>query len=92
MFFTNVFSFSSRRMVCEHAYASTRRQLKERREELEPILARHGVSMRHDVLDDEDRGIWDGVGLGRYEHRPGVLNDLDALLDRLEDQIEQLAS
>ena len=92
MFFTNVFSFASRRMVCEHAYASTRKQLRARREELEPILARHGVALRHEILDEEDRSIWDGVGLGRYEHRPGVLNDLAALLDRLEDRLEEIAS
>ena len=85
MFFTNVFSFSTRRMVCEHAYASTRRQLLGRYDELAPLLARHGLTLRQDILLDEDRNLWDGVGLGRYEHRPGVLNDLDSLLDRLED-------
>jgi len=90
MFFTNVFSFSSRRMVCEHAYDSTRRQLLERHEELAPVLARHGVTLRIDVLEDESRNLWDGVGLGRYEHRPGVLNDLDALLDRLEDRLDEI--
>jgi len=91
MFFTNVFSFSSRRMVCEHAYDSTRRQLLERYDELAPILARHGLTVRKDVLEDGDRNLWDGVGLGRYEHRPGVLNELDALLDRLEDCLERTA-
>ena len=85
MFFTNVFSFSSRRMVCEHAYDSTRRQLLERFDELAPIMTRHGLTLRRDILEDADRNLWDGVGLGRYEHRPGVLNDLDSLLDRLED-------
>ena len=91
MFFTNVFSFSSRRMVCEHAYESTRKQLWERRDELIPVLNRHGLILRTDVLEDEGRDLWDGVGLGRYEHRPGVLNDLDALLDRLEDQLGQIS-
>lgn len=91
MFFTNVFSFSSRRMVCEHAYNSTRRQLLGRFEELAPVLRRHGLELRRDVLEDPGRNLWDGVGLGRYEHRPGVLNDLDALLDRLEDQLKELS-
>jgi predicted acylesterase/phospholipase RssA len=89
MFFTNVFSFSSRRMVCEHAYESTRTQLLERYDELAPILARHGLTLRQDVLEDADRDLWDGVGLGRYEHRPGVLNDLDSLLNRLEDYLDE---
>ena len=92
MFFTNVFSFSSRRMVCEHAYQSTREQLRERSDELEPLLASHGITLRLDILEDEGRNIWDGVGLGRYEHRPGVLNDLDALLDRLEDRLDEMAT
>lgn len=92
MFFTNVFSFASRRMVCEHAYASTRRQLLERRRELEPILARHGVRLRIDLLEDKDRSLWDGVGLGRYDHDPGVLNDLGAVLDRLEDLLTESAA
>lgn len=92
MFFTNVFSFASRRMVCEHAYASTRRQLLERRQELEPLLARHGVRLRIGLLEDEDRSLWDGVGLGRYDHAPGVFNDLDALLDRLEDILAETAA
>ena len=91
MFFTNVFSFSSRRMVCEHAYASTRQQLLERYEELEPLFSRHGLTLKLDVLEHDERDLWDGVGLGRYEHRPGVLNDLDALLDRLEDRLAEIA-
>ena len=40
MFFVNVFSFSSRRRVLEHAYRSTLHQLAARREELGPVLAR----------------------------------------------------
>lgn len=91
MFFTNVFSFASRQMVCEHAYNSTRQQLRKRRDELEPILARHGLRLRRDILENDSLNVWDGVGLGRYEHRPGVLNDLDALLNRLEDQLATMS-
>lgn len=91
MFFTNVFSFSSRRMVCEHAYQSTRRQLLERRRELEPILTKHGFRLRMEILEESDRCLWDGVGLGRYEHPRGVLNDLSSLLDRLEDLLPENA-
>ncbi len=65
------------------------RQLLERYDELAPILARHGLTLRQDVLEDADRDLWDGVGLGRYEHRPGVLNDLDSLLNRLEDYLDE---
>ena len=62
MFFTNIFSFSTRRDVCEHAYESTRTSLYERREELAPILAKHGVTLRTDVLE-QPRDLWESVGL-----------------------------
>jgi len=87
MFFTNVFSFSRRRRVCEHAYDATRAQLLERKDEIGPILDRHGLTLRVDILEDESRNLWDGVGLGRYHNHSGVLNHLDSLLDRLEDVI-----
>lgn len=55
MFFADLFSLEERHQVCALAYRSTRRQLRERADELEPILARHGISYRWDVLDDEQR-------------------------------------
>jgi NTE family protein len=71
MFFTNIFSIRERVTVAEHAYRQTRRDLRERREELEPVLARHGITVRHDVLADESREIWDHVGLPPEARRPG---------------------
>ena len=38
MFFTNIFSFSERRAVCEHAYDAVRRDLLARYDELAPKL------------------------------------------------------
>ncbi len=90
MFFTNVFSFSSRRRVCEHAYRSTRRQLAARRAELEPVLARHGIRLDAAALADPDRSLWDGVGLGETD-RPGVVSDLEAALGRLEALVDGLS-
>jgi NTE family protein len=46
MFFTNMFSYASRRRLCEHAYQKTRIELYRRRHELGPILARHGIRIR----------------------------------------------
>ena len=60
MFFTNIFSFSERRAVCEHAYKAIRRDLLARYDELAPLFARHGITLRRDVLEEE-RGLWDGV-------------------------------
>jgi predicted acylesterase/phospholipase RssA len=53
MFFTNLFSYSSRRRLCEHAYQKTRRELWERRHELGPKLARHGIEIDAKRLRDE---------------------------------------
>ena len=89
MFFTNVFSFSGRRHVCRHAYETTRRDLLARREELEPLLARHGVRLRTEVLETKPKRVdrlMDAMerrapgGRGRNE----VLRSLDTTLDELE--------
>jgi NTE family protein len=57
MFFTNIFSYASRRRLAEHAYQKTRRELFERRHELGAVLARHGVTIRLDVLADSYRHL-----------------------------------
>jgi predicted acylesterase/phospholipase RssA len=68
IFFTNIFSYSTRIRLCEHAYERTRRDLLRRRAELEPALARHGVRLRLDVLRDPRRRIGRSPRL-----RPGTL-------------------
>lgn len=52
MFFTNLFSYASRRRLCEHAYQKTRQELWERRHDLGPRLARHGITIDTTVLRD----------------------------------------
>jgi predicted acylesterase/phospholipase RssA len=86
MFFTNVFSFSARRSVASHAYLTTRQSLRRRADQLEPILARHGVRLRRDVLTEE-RDLWSGLDLARRD-RVNVLVDLDRTLGRLEAMFE----
>jgi predicted acylesterase/phospholipase RssA len=98
MFFTNIFGLSERRAVCEHAYQSTRQTLLARYGELAPVFARHGVTLRRDVLE-EPRHLWDQVGLTRRkgDKKAGgrrktdleasghtTVRDLDAALSRLE--------
>ncbi|GAB2502964.1 patatin-like phospholipase family protein [Arenimonas alkanexedens] len=63
MFYTNVFSYSSRQRVCEHAFHSTLSDLRRRREQLTPVLARHGLRLRPEVLDDPRASIMDGLGI-----------------------------
>jgi predicted acylesterase/phospholipase RssA len=86
MFFTRIFAFSSRRTVVEVAYQATRRDLRRRRATLGPIFARHGLRLRDDVLDDESRDVWSGVGFpdGRRQSRTGGrLNQALASLERV---------
>jgi predicted acylesterase/phospholipase RssA len=58
LFFSNIFSFSNRRGVTEHAYQSTRRWLLEEADRLEPVFARHGLTLRRDVLQDQSRTLY----------------------------------
>ncbi|HKB93188.1 MAG TPA: patatin-like phospholipase family protein, partial [Gaiellaceae bacterium] len=87
MFFANVFSFSARRKVAASAYRSMRRDLLERSDDLAPILRRSGLRLRREVLEDETRDLWEGVGLpsddgGTATER--TLLRLDRTLDRAE--------
>ncbi|PSF05816.1 patatin [Marinobacter fuscus] len=61
LFFSNVFSFQGRRMVCEHAYQMTRRDLLRRADDLEPKLQKYGITLRRDRLEDEERTISTGL-------------------------------
>lgn len=87
MFFTNIFSFSERRAVCEHAYKAIRRDLLARYDELAPIFAEHGLTLRKDVLL-ETRDLWTGVERPKLsktaESGHATVRRLDDVLSRLE--------
>ncbi len=91
MFFTNIFGFADRRAVCEHAYRATRRELRRRRAELEPLLAECGVGVRWDVLEAPDRDLRQVVGLDRRSRHHPVLAELERSLDRLDLLLEREA-
>ena len=86
LFFTNVFSFASRNALCEHAYQSTRRELREHADQIGPMLARSGLALNLDRLADEDRTLETSLDedhrgyseVGRRLSRS--LSDLDQLL------------
>jgi predicted acylesterase/phospholipase RssA len=86
LFFSNIFSFRTRREVCETAYRVTRADLWQRRAEVGPMLRRHGFRLRTEVLEDRDRDVWHGVGVNRHGHRTMVTDRLTGLLAALEDQ------
>jgi NTE family protein len=87
MFFTNIFSFSERQAVCEHAYEATRRDLLARYDKLAPMFARHGLTLRRDVLEQK-RNLWEQVRRPALRKtarsRLEVVRQLDDVLDRLE--------
>lgn len=67
LYLANTFSYRQRRQLAEHAYQQTREMLRERASELSPRLARHGVTLRDEVLDEPRRL----VGAKAPKHRLG---------------------
>jgi NTE family protein len=94
MFFARIFSFAQRVRVCEHAYQTTRADLRNRQDDLKPLLARYGIALRSDILADRDRHFDSHLHippevtrLARLRHP--VTNDLSDALDRLEIWLEK---
>ena len=83
MFFANPFSYSDRRRLCEHAYQRTREDLRLRRRQLGPLLARHGVILDTAVLDDRSRTLLPPSKLSS-KVSANSLRTLNSTLDRLE--------
>jgi predicted acylesterase/phospholipase RssA len=87
IFFTNIFSYSSRRALCEHAYQATRQDLLRRHQILDPILEERGMSLNMDLLQEQHLTLDQSIGEGQSSHATvarslsSVLNDLDELLD-----------
>jgi predicted acylesterase/phospholipase RssA len=88
VFFANIFSYSSRNALCNHAYQTTRRDLLSRADELEPVLAAHGMLLRRDHLQDQARTLRDSLGTGYLSHA-SVSRNLSATLDELERVMDQ---
>jgi NTE family protein len=84
MFFSNIFSVSNRRGVCEHAYRSTLNHLREHAATLEPKLARRAMRLRPEVLADHERVLFDDDERGITGEIRGVLDRLGDVLDRIE--------
>ncbi len=89
MFFTNVFSYSDRRRLCEHAYQRTREDLRRRRAELGESLSRHGVTIDDKALADEHRTLL-VPGHRKNRRRTDLLAQTAAKLDQTLDRLERL--
>jgi len=88
MFFSNIFSFNNRREVCEHAYASTLRHLREHAAEIGAKLEKHGLHLRHDVLADPRSVLF---AEDEFDRPPtGVVGEIKNALDRLGDVLARI--
>jgi len=83
IFFANVFRYSDRRELVDHAFARTRRELRLRARELGPLLERHGLALDRRALADPKRSFQAALDRQRRMDRR-VVKDLGATLDRLE--------
>ena len=90
LFYTNIFSFSARRRIAQLAYRNTLADLRARRAELAPVLARHGITLREDVLADRPRSLLAHLPAGS-RHTEATAR-LDHALDELERDLGQRAS
>ncbi|HTL14525.1 MAG TPA: patatin-like phospholipase family protein [Thermomonas sp.] len=87
LFYTNVFSFSARRRISQLAYRNTLADLRRRRAVLEPMLARHGIRLREDVIADRPRSIL--AHLPRAVRRTDATATLARALDDVEHRLRR---
>ncbi|MCH8556905.1 MAG: patatin-like phospholipase family protein [Balneolia bacterium] len=81
MFFTNIFSFSSRKEVCNYAYQSTRLHLKKNADEINAILNKYGLFLNETSLRDELKSLYDN----RYRNTgEKTVSDLSITLKKLD--------
>ncbi len=86
LFLANIFGYGQRRQLAEHAYQSTRADLRARHAALSATLVRHGMALNDAVLYDEARRLLapaaaskpsTGAGMQKLE---GVLAELERRL------------
>jgi len=83
MFFNNIFSYSTRKEVCEHAYQLTMKDIKKRKDELLPILQKYGYSLNEEVLNQTEFKLYkEKVGTDR-ERFQSAMSRIDAVLESL---------
>lgn len=96
LFFSSVFSFNARKMMCEQAYQLTRASIRARADELEGLLAPAGIRLRHDILNDETRtlstGLY-GVALPTYQakiQRINTRSSTEGYLERVSNKVASM--
>ncbi len=92
MFFSNVFSFKNRKRICEYGFRATLTHLRTQADQLAPILARNGFTLRMDVVNNKDLDVWQSVqvqpiaanGTAASAELNNTLNTLDEMLESVE--------
>jgi predicted acylesterase/phospholipase RssA len=83
LFFTNVFRYSGRHRLVDHAYRQTRRDLLAQAEVLAPLLRRHGLRLNTQILRDRRRSFATAAR-ERAQRARQACRRLDRALGRLE--------
>lgn len=84
MFIVNTFGYSQRRALAEHAYQQTRADLRSRRGSLRVTLARHGLALDDEALDDPKRRL--------VRRRRPARTQAARTVERLEEVLDDLAA
>jgi NTE family protein len=92
MFLANIFSYSQRRHLAEHAYQKTREELRSRRRVLSAMLARHGLAFDDAALDDPHRRLVSRRPLPPRRALARPMVRLQEVLDDLEQWLEASAA
>jgi len=83
LFFTNVFRYSGRHRLVDHAYRQTRRDLLAQAPALVPLLRRHGLRLDTQILRDRQRSFATATR-ERAQRARRACRRLDQALGRLE--------
>ncbi len=87
LFFTNVFRYSGRHRLVEHAYQQTRRDLLAQAPALSRLLERRGLNLNIEVLRNRQR-TFESAARKRTARARGVVRRLGKALSRLDRMIQ----
>ena len=91
LFFTNVFRYTGRKRLAEHAYQRTRHDLLAQAGALGPLLKRHGLRLNTEVLRDRHR-TFSTAATERAARARHAARDLGQALERLQNVLSNSRS
>ncbi len=88
IFFTNIFSYADRKHLCEHAYQTTRAELRQLGDQLNAFLQPYDMSLNMQLLADTSRTLEQSLSVGGRQHA-SVSKALHKTLDRLRHTLRE---